>query len=1434
MKRKWLIGLLSILMVLAMCFGIVACGDSNTEGNENGNNTEQGGGNENEGGQGGDTQSDEQIADAAIASLRTLYKDGETASAYKVLGQTKVNGETYAIKWTVTSDVTNITDYVKIGAMDESTKQITIDIVQGETEITYKLTASVTVGEVTKTLDVNKTIPAAGKIYTPSEALALGKTLTHASGSNETYYAENGTITAITVKGYVVAIDTQKGGWSDEYKNLNRVYIGDTAETTQADALYVYRIVSDEVYLTGADSIEVGDLVTLNGALEKYYETVELTYCNQVTPSINVTVLGIEKAGEKTDEQVLAAAQTALKLSVNYFSATGDYDLPADVDGVSVTWELDGGNNANVKVENGKLTVLNVPDPEASYTLKATLSYGSAAPVTKEFPIKVGKLTLTHAGTQADPYTPAEAIAIAATVADGEYYSDENGVKGVYVKGKVVDVGSWSGGNFNNYNKIYLIASEDYRREATKDTAGAILVYRIANDSRLTEGCIHHGDELLLLCGIQNYGGTPELGTTQGASDKVNATTLVEYNPVELGPQDKVDDALKAVNATYDVTTDGEYTLPTPTIDGVTFTWATDTKLPEGITFDVNKINVAALPENDVPIVFTLTATCGTEGTGSKTVTVTVKKQGSAPQPGDGLLLTTETLFAGLSKQNSYAVFDGTHTVGSTTVTTDKVMISTSNDYPDTLQFQKSNGTITLSGTFTKIVIVVDTSFDLVNPTVTVGTTSITGTADAGVDHGKTSTDYTIKRYTIEYNIDVAGEQTVTIKTANSSGAMYVPSITLTGTAGSGSQGGGDEGGGGAETPTGTFTPLTEAKTGTFKFALYYGTDKSYYYATGNMVNTYYYETTTDVSQAADFVITSVGDNQYTITINGKYLEVVPRTNGSQGVNIAMNTTRTEGKYWQWIDGIQNFVMESTYNKTDDESATDLYYFGNYNTNTSMNVNYIGRIATGSDGSYTPNNLEGVSQWVAHFGTLENGSTEPEPENQADQKIAAAKAAILAGQIDLETEYSTTNGEGVDLPAENNGATLAWAVKNAQDVIAQVKIEGNKLIIIALPQDVDLKVTLVATISCDGATKTDTAEVEITIKKAASTGPVDPSQGKTATFTASEYATQNSWVEYTSYPEITLDENIKASLSTGTNNGKYNYGGWGMYGSEDAVLTITAENGATIVSVKIVYEAKKNGVVCDSEKQTQYPTGSTIPVNASSLTLKITNTDTATNGQAFFTSIEVVYTLGGSTTPGGGDPGTTTPTDGEIVLDFSQALSTFTGSGAGKWNDPYTYGAQSNQLSEINANAPAGTISYSRICAMKVSDGNLIQDRPVLAPNGKQGDANNTVYVTLQLTDKNFSSVSFELKGWSDSKKFDDIHIEYSNDGSEWTACSEKWPAEGTTEDKVSTDGQTFTATSIPANMKYVRLAVSVKETTSTSNKNTQVGLTSVTFKVTD
>ena len=147
------------------------------------------------------------------------------------------------------------------------------------------------------------------------------------------------------------------------------------------------------------------------------------------------------------------------------------------------------------------------------------------------------------------------------------------------------------------------------------------------------------------------------------------------------------------------------------------------------------------------------------------------------------------------------------------------------------------------------------------------------------------------------------------------------------------------------------FTALDAAKTGTYKLHMYQENLKLDLYANGQM-DGYYYGTTEDTASAADFVIAEATGG-YTIKNGAKFVEIVPRTDGSTGINVVFNATQTEGKVWKWNDTIKTFTMMSGNNS---DAAEVEYFLGTSGTYKTFSANKV------SDAS---------SKYVGQFGTLE-------------------------------------------------------------------------------------------------------------------------------------------------------------------------------------------------------------------------------------------------------------------------------------------------------------------------------------------------------------------------------------------------------------------------------------------------------------------------------
>ena len=164
--------------------------------------------------------------------------------------------------------------------------------------------------------------------------------------------------------------------------------------------------------------------------------------------------------------------------------------------------------------------------------------------------------------------------------------------------------------------------------------------------------------------------------------------------------------------------------------------------------------------------------------------------------------------------------------------------------------------------------------------------------------------------------------------------------------------------------------------------------------------------------------------------------------------------------------------------------------------------------------------------------------------------------------------------------------------------------------------------------SCSGGTATTTQKAICDVCKS-EYGELESAQPQTTTVSVSiaDYAQANNWVDATKYTSITIDGNITATVAGEGNTGKYYTSGndWRLYQTETPSLIFTAKEGVTMVSIKVTYTPNKTGAL--TYNSSNVTSGSTITVNASSVTFGVGNTGSATNGQARITAIEIVYTI---------------------------------------------------------------------------------------------------------------------------------------------------------------------------------------------------------------
>lgn len=252
---------LAMLMLLAMCFSCAAMAET----------------------------TDEDLA-AAKTYLFMMYKDlpETTMSDYEVVGVINIGGIEFPITWTADSDT------IKIVPQDN--KMVTIDVDEkNPEEVTYTLTATLSnaAGETLSVSFAHK-VPAAmileGMSYEEIVAAAYSLEAGLALEDTQRLY------------GTVTKIDTP---WSDEYKNITvTIQVGELAD----QPIQCYRLTGE-----GAENLQVGDAITVEGILKNYKGTIEFDKgCVLVGYGEIVSQKAIVDAAYALESGVAMTAPTAL------------------------------------------------------------------------------------------------------------------------------------------------------------------------------------------------------------------------------------------------------------------------------------------------------------------------------------------------------------------------------------------------------------------------------------------------------------------------------------------------------------------------------------------------------------------------------------------------------------------------------------------------------------------------------------------------------------------------------------------------------------------------------------------------------------------------------------------------------------------------------------------------------------------------------------------------------------------------------------------------------------------------------------------------------------------------------------------------------------------------------------------------------------------
>lgn len=390
------------------------------------------------------TYTDEEKVDAELAALKVdklTYTENGTATL-PVAGTTHTD---VTIAWSANNSAVVIDGANMTLTMPAASARIV-------------LTATLTCGEATDTKEF-----VVFAVVDVMDAIAL---LQH-KDSFEAPYTITGTVKEITE------------AYSEKYGNVTLVITVGTLD------LECYRLSGD-----AAATVKVGDEIVVTGTeVSKYNDDIELRYAEAAFATVS----------EKTDAEKVAADKGALTLEESY---TENFTLPtAGSNGSTIAWAVTEGTA--ITLDGASATVVR-GDVDATVVLTATITCGTAFD-TKTFTITVPQAGSVepplpdgpaHAGTEADPYTVADALLVAGELANKEYSAK------VYILGTVVSIGRVG----SYYSNLYIVD--------TLGDADQLLVF----SANLGDGIevVYPNDTVLFYGYLTNFNGTLEVSSKDG------------------------------------------------------------------------------------------------------------------------------------------------------------------------------------------------------------------------------------------------------------------------------------------------------------------------------------------------------------------------------------------------------------------------------------------------------------------------------------------------------------------------------------------------------------------------------------------------------------------------------------------------------------------------------------------------------------------------------------------------------------------------------------------------------------------------------------------------------------------------------------------------------------------------------------------------------
>ncbi len=284
------------------------------------------------------------------------------------------------------------------------------------------------------------------------------------------YALESGeSLNGFTLTGVIGKIDD---AYSEQYGNITVTIVIDNRVN---QPIQCFRLKGE-----GCDTLAVGDKITVTGNIVNYNGTIEFN--SGCTLDAKTTA---------TAEEIAIAEFAFVELAKE---VTENFTLPEGItwtvkEGTAIT--IDGVNATVVRGDADATVVitgtLNGHTRDFTVVVKAT-DGGSVEPPLPDGP--------AHAGTEADPYTVADALLVAGKLANKEYSAK------VYIRGTVVSIGRVG----SYYSNLYIVD--------TLGDADQLLVY----SANLGDGIevVYPNDTVLFYGYLTNFNGTLEVSSKDG------------------------------------------------------------------------------------------------------------------------------------------------------------------------------------------------------------------------------------------------------------------------------------------------------------------------------------------------------------------------------------------------------------------------------------------------------------------------------------------------------------------------------------------------------------------------------------------------------------------------------------------------------------------------------------------------------------------------------------------------------------------------------------------------------------------------------------------------------------------------------------------------------------------------------------------------------